>query len=127
MGIIFFNGLNNYESFLQSESLPKSTIKFLFACRATGCALSLAISKVPDARRQGVTSEAYKSYSAGRNDRSQCSRWYLDGGSGRRLAHKLDCGFDYGIVPQKTFENTLRKQDMRFAKNCLNNSWKLDK
>ena len=27
-------------------------------------------------------SEAYKSYSAGRNDRSQRSRWYLDGGSG---------------------------------------------
>ena len=42
----------------------------------------VAISKVPDARRQGVTSEAYKSYSAGRNDRSQRSRWYLDGGQG---------------------------------------------
>ncbi|MBT7050262.1 MAG: hypothetical protein HN978_11370 [Desulfobacula sp.] len=47
-----------------------------------GCALSLAISKVPDARRQGVTSEVYKSYSAGRNDRSQRSRWCLDEGSG---------------------------------------------
>jgi hypothetical protein len=52
-----------------------------------GYELSLAISKVPDARRQGVTSEAYKSYSAGRNDRSQRSRWYLDGGSG--LGFKL--------------------------------------
>ncbi|MBT4877122.1 MAG: hypothetical protein HON48_18215 [Desulfobacula sp.] len=47
------------------------------------CTIPLAISKVPEARRQGVTSEAYKSYSAGRNDRSQRSRWYLDGGSGR--------------------------------------------
>ncbi|MBT4873954.1 MAG: hypothetical protein HON48_01900 [Desulfobacula sp.] len=37
---------------------PKSTIKFSFACWAMGCAPSLAISKVPDARRQGVTTEA---------------------------------------------------------------------
>ncbi|MBT3803505.1 MAG: hypothetical protein HOG03_02785 [Desulfobacula sp.] len=51
-------------------------------CPQWGCAPSLAISKVPDARRQGVTKEAYKSYSAGRNDRSQRSRWNLDGGSG---------------------------------------------
>jgi hypothetical protein len=29
-----------------------------WTCRAVGCALSLAISKVPDARRQGVTKEA---------------------------------------------------------------------
>ncbi|MCG8640718.1 MAG: hypothetical protein MI862_13365 [Desulfobacterales bacterium] len=37
---------------------------------------SPAISKVPDARRQGVTSEVYHSYSAGGNDRRQRSRRY---------------------------------------------------
>jgi len=61
---------------------PNPPSNFHLPAGPRGCALSLAISKVLYARRQGVTSEAYKSYSAGRNDRSQRSRWYLDGGSG---------------------------------------------
>ena len=36
---------------------PKSTIKFLFSMWVMGCTPSLAFSKVPDARRQGVTTE----------------------------------------------------------------------
>ncbi|MCG8643062.1 MAG: hypothetical protein MI862_25275 [Desulfobacterales bacterium] len=61
---------------------PRSTIKFFLACEPWVFTPSLATGKVPDARRQGVTSEAYHSYSAGRNDRRQRSRRYLDGGSG---------------------------------------------
>ena len=37
---------------------PKSTVKFLFSIWAIGCTASLATSKVPDARRQGVTTES---------------------------------------------------------------------
>ena len=37
--------------------MPKSTIQFLFHMWAMGCTPSLAFSKVPDARRQGVTTE----------------------------------------------------------------------
>ncbi len=39
-----------------------------------GCTASPAFSKVPDARRQGVTTEAYQPYASGRNDRRQRSR-----------------------------------------------------
>lgn len=47
--------------------------------------LPLGVSKVPDARRQGVTSKVYNSYSAARSDRRQRSRRYLDGDLGNRM------------------------------------------
>ncbi|WP_413869628.1 hypothetical protein, partial [Desulfobacula sp.] len=37
---------------------PNPPSNFHLPAESWGCALSLAISKVPDARRQGVTSEA---------------------------------------------------------------------
>ena len=72
-----------------------------------GCAPSLAISKVPDARRQGVTSEAYNPYSAGRNDHRQPSRrcrmvdqgWVLMGAAiNRRCAFVIQLRLPHIIV-----------------------------
>ena len=53
---------------------PNPPSNFLFSMWAMGYTLP-GRHTVPDARRQGVTSEVYHSYAAGRNDRRQRSRW----------------------------------------------------
>ncbi|MCP4020704.1 MAG: hypothetical protein GY729_02580 [Desulfobacteraceae bacterium] len=61
---------------------------------------ALAAIKVSDARRQGVTTEAYNSYSARRIERRQRGRWRLDGGSGwyQRLQKYLMVGLLLHLV-----------------------------